>query len=164
MKEAWQVAIGILLVCTGNTCRSAMGEALLRQEIARRGLADRITVSSAGTQAYPGDLASPGAMIVMAERDIDLTPHRARPLTAELVRQAALVLTMTKRQREAVLRMVPESADKAWLLREYAGQGDADILDPFGGGPEIYRACADDLSATIPGVIQRLQGESPAKE
>lgn len=158
------MAIGILLVCTGNTCRSAMGEALLRQEIARRGLADRITVSSAGTQAYPGDLASPGAMIVMAEREIDLTPHRARSITAELVRQAALVLTMTKHQREAVLRLAPEATDKVWLLREYAGNGDADILDPFGGGPDIYRACADDLSATIPGVIQRLQAESPAEE
>src|SRR5262245_63475713 len=108
----------VLVVCTGNTCRSPIAAALLRRELAASGRHD-VSVESAGTGAWEGAPASEGAYLVMLEREIDISGHRARPLTPEMVQQADLILTMGRLQLGKVREL--GAGARARLLGEYAG-------------------------------------------
>ena len=85
----------VVLVCTGNTCRSALAEALLRRALEERGVTG-VEVSSAGTGAWEGAPASEGAYLVGLESGLDLSGHRARLLTGEVVAESDLILTMAR--------------------------------------------------------------------
>lgn len=108
----------ILFVCTGNTCRSPMAEALLRQKAG-----NRYDVRSAGISALAGQPAAEPADQALAELNIPLK-HRSRPIDKSLVEWADLILTMTQHQKAVVGHMVPESLGKVFTLKEYAGEDD----------------------------------------
>jgi protein-tyrosine-phosphatase len=147
----------VLFVCTGNTCRSPMAEALLRQALSNRG-ADRITVSSAGTGAWEGAPASEGAYLVGLEHGLDLSSHRAQLLTRDMVKSADLILTMGGSHRARVAELSGEH--KVHLLGEFVGreEGRAEINDPFGSELTSYRATFEELQELITGVVSRVAG------
>src|SRR5947209_20053459 len=118
----------ILFVCTGNICRSPLAAALLQRALAQRGI-DGLEVASAGTGAWDGAPASEGAYLVGLERGLDLSGHRARLLTRELVDQADLILTMARHHRARVDELGGEG--KVFVLGEYAGKGGDEVSDPF---------------------------------
>ena len=145
----------VLFVCTGNICRSPLAASLLERALKDRGL--EVAVSSAGTGAWDGAPASEGAYLVGLERGLDLSGHRARLLTRELVEEADLILTMARHHRARVDELGGEG--KVFVLGEYAGKGGDEVSDPFGGDLDVYRDTFAELEALIAAVVERLQQE-----
>ncbi len=148
----------VLLVCTGNICRSPLAEALLERALRDRAIAE-VTVTSAGTGAWDGAPASEGAYLVGLERGLDLSGHRARLLTRELVEQADLILTMARHHRARVDELGGEG--RVFVLGEYAGRegNEAEVSDPFGGDLDVYRDTCAELEALVAAVVERLATE-----
>ena len=138
----------MIVVCSGNTCRSPMAEGIAKHLLARqKGVsvdkleAANIYIGSAGTFAAAGMLASPEAVQELREIDVDLSSHRSRPLTAELINQADVCYCMTQAHLQAAIGMAPWAASKIQML-----DPDAEVEDPIGLDQTGYRQCAQRIS------------------
>jgi len=145
----------ILLVCTGNLCRSPMAAALLRRYLDEDDARRDWRVLSAGLWAEDGEPASTGAVMAMAERGIDLTGHRSRRLTPQMVEEADLILGMTPQHVEAMQQAFPEARERIHLLAEMAGESHG-IADPYGLSPVTYRATANEIERLIRAGYERM--------
>lgn len=150
----------VLVVCTGNTCRSPLAEALLRRALEEAGRTD-IAVASAGTGAWDGAPASEGSYLVALEHGLDLSAHRARLLTRAMVEESQLILAMSRTHLARVREL--GGAGRAHLLGEYGGFAGprGEIDDPFGGDLDEYRATIKTLSGLMPAVASRVNGAIP---
>jgi len=155
----------ILFVCTGNTCRSPMAEALFRRLLASRlnctddEVVDRgFVVMSAGISAALGAPASPEALKILAEEGIELQGHASQPLTQRLLTQADRIYTMTRGHQQAVLQSRPELQGRVHLL---APDG-SDIVDPIGGSPADYLSCKVEIEHHLRGILTQVLPETPA--
>jgi protein arginine phosphatase len=148
----------VLFVCTGNTCRSPLAEAIARKISIERGLQD-VEAVSAGTSAWDGAPASDGALLVGMERNMDLSSHRAQTLTRDLVKDSDLVLAMGPHHLERIEAL--GGGGRAFLLSDFASYGASvrPITDPIGAELDVYRATADELDDEIRRVMDRIMAE-----
>ena len=149
----------VVLVCSGNTCRSPMAEALLRSALAKEGgrLA-RLHVVSGGLGAYPGDPASPHAVKAAARIGLDLGGHASCPIDQATIDRAVAVFGMAAGHVDGIrarYRNLPPIVQR--LREELPPSAGRDIPDPFGGSLPEYEACRDSMIEALPSVVACLR-------
>lgn len=158
-NETGRMAVGgqakkVLVVCTGNSCRSPMAAGWLNRKLAGKGW----TAESAGTAAWNGAPASPEAIAVMREIGVDVSAHRSRLLTQELADGADVILAMTDEHRREIARRFPEAKAKTHLVAGF-GLGPArDVADPIGLPEDVYRRVRDDIVTALGDFLLHLAG------
>ena len=148
----------ILFVCTGNTCRSPLAEAIARKMAIERGLTD-LEFASAGTSAWENAPASDGALLVGMEHGLDLSQHRAQLLSRELVGANDVILAMGPHHLERVEAL--GGTGKAFTLTGFASHGKSDraISDPVGAELSVYRSTFNELEREIRRVVERVTAD-----
>ncbi len=165
VDEKWLQHISqwsVLFVCTGNTCRSPMAQAMMEKKIAAK--FGKMTIDgerpivalSAGVSAFGGDPASHGALEAIRQFGTNLDGHQSTQLTSHLVEKADLILAMGERHKHVIVSQWPSAASKVHLISPDAGE----ISDPFGGPLEGYQKCAQQLDKHTDYWIDRLGTES----
>lgn len=133
----------VLFVCTGNSCRSVMAEALLKKYLKGSGK-NQIDVRSAGTRALSGFPPTEETLEVLKEEGIELSDFKSTSLTDQMLKDADLILAMEDLHKDEILRRMPTASPKIHLLKEYGRVGEKyhdegiGIPDPIGRPKEFY--------------------------
>ena len=149
--------VRILMVCTGNICRSPTAEGVLRHLARDAGLA--IEVDSAGTHGYHvGEAPDRRACAHAARRGYDLSTQRARQVRAEDFERFDLVLAMDRGHQDLLLRRCPpEHRHKVRMFMDFAGREGEEVPDPYYGGAEGFEAVLDRVEAASRGLLAHVR-------
>jgi protein-tyrosine-phosphatase len=150
----------VLFICTGNSCRSVMAEALMRKRLYELGK-NEIDVGSAGIMAMKGMPPTDETIKAMKEADVDVSEFKSKGVTADTIKKADLVLTMEPMHKDSILKIVPSAAAKTFLLKEYGNTSKLlpkgfSVRDPIGKPLEEYRMTRDEISAEIDRIADLL--------
>jgi len=146
----------ILFVCTGNSCRSAMAEGLMIKIVKGN---NNFCIESAGVAAFNGMPASHDAIAVMRKYGVDITGHRARRLTNQMVKVSDYILVMENTHRDFMFDRYWRVKKRIYLLKEFSKEknGKLGILDPIGRSVKFYEEVAQILEQSIEGLVEKLK-------
>ncbi len=150
---------GILFVCTGNICRSAMAHHYLQKRLYDLKKENDIFVSSCGTSAQNGERSTESAIQVMKKYDVDLVTHKATNMFDIDVTNYDLVLCMTEAHKYNFLTFFPKMDGKVFTLKEYVygeDKDNIDISDPWGYGIKIYDDCAKEIVDCVDKLLEKI--------
>lgn len=152
----------IMFVCTGNICRSAMAEKMLMKMLIECGKEKEYLIYSSGVFAYEGQAATQKAIEAAAEKNVDLTKHRAKNVTDIDTYDMDLILCMTGAHKLQVRHRFPKLFDKVYTLKEYVvydngDNKDIDIQDPYGFEIETYRKCINEIESCLKKLLDILR-------
>lgn len=152
----------VLVICTGNVCRSPMAEMLLQHALnAVEGPASKLRVVSAGVACGYGEPASGNSVAALKKVGLDLSRHKSQPITQSLLDQAFAVFGMTKSHLDILEHYYPNLPARTHLFREFIGEiEDSEIMDPFGQNLDAYLETRDVMIEAIPSLVKYLQKES----
>ena len=150
----------VLFVCTANRCRSVMAEWGFR-DLAEREELWQVIASSAGVVAAPGSPPTNNTLLVLSERGIDATEHRATLVDRNLIEQADIVLGMTRAHVRVITGLAQGAEEKTFLLGRFSSDArERDIDDPFGLSLDVYRECLDAIESCFAGLMEHLRGDT----
>ena len=145
--------MNILFVCTGNTCRSPMAEAILKSK-----QVENINVRSAGIYAIPYAEMSVYAKQVLDEANIT-HQHQATQLSSAEIEWADLILTMTTSHRNHIIANFLSEEKKVFTLKQYISTAELqDVVDPYGGTKTIYEQTFQELNGLIDKLVKKIEG------
>jgi protein-tyrosine-phosphatase len=148
----------LLIICTGNTCRSPMAEGILKAILKDRGIKN-ITVSSAGIGAMNGMPATPYAIEAAKNWGVDISSHRAREITRDMIEKADLILGMAPEHVDAVVRKNPKAAAKTFLIKAFPAPyspSQEKVQDPIGGTLNEYNQTYLELDEVLRKIVNRI--------
>ena len=151
----------IMFICTGNICRSAMAQWLLKQKLEDKEIKN-VEVYSCGVYAQDGDIPTWEAKrVMMDEYSIDMNKHRATNIVNSNIKEMDLILCATSRHKRDVLRIYPELEGKVFTMKEYVGydreyHDKIDIKDPWGYDIETYRSCIAEIDECLELLIKKV--------
>lgn len=157
----------VLFVCTANQCRSPIAQVLFQDRLQQMGMEIEWTAASAGTSAFGGSPPTHFARQAMKERGLDLSEHRSRPVSADMIKDSDLVLVMEDRHRAFLQSRFPFGAEKVFLITEMVGEKH-DIDDPVLGDLDRYNETAREMDRILEQGFQRIVkmagGRMPSKK
>ncbi len=145
----------ILVVCTGNACRSPMAEGFLRKELSQN---EGFIVKSAGISAVDGMKSTPYAVDVMKDEGIDISGYLSSVLSKEFAKAADIILVMTKTHKDIIVDIMPDVKDKTSLYNEFANlDNNADIEDPIGKPLLVYKDVCNKIKKASQQIVKKLK-------
>lgn len=147
----------IMFICTGNTCRSAIAEAMLKKMAQENN--KKVEVFSSGIFTNGGEMASPNAIEVMKKYNIDLTSHRSTNIKDAHLEDMDVILCAMQGHKERIIRLYPNLKEKIYTIREYADlakEKGPDINDPWGLEIENYNRCVKEIEECLQVIIKKL--------